>query len=423
MFDSIKSIVIIPYGFLQNKARTYRRWSFEWMVFYSIFYFYQMLLFAGLLIIVLFISNLSTNYFLSTSLWPFDGNWNRQFFHNTGEKIAIFEIIGAIASVGSFIGIYLAYLEYRQNAIAQRYEFRPLSIPKPVSQLLFDSKEFNDRNSILLYKLERSRDWSMWIDDIIDCNDHDKPVFSIQNEGKGPASQIRVAVCKGYLENEEHRYFDFSKKGVTVNSKTLFDLVPTKFISFYPVKEAKEKEMFKDKFCLRISYYSEYTDETITDYYVALVKEYDAEELERNSIFNDKIDKKKELDKLESINLTEKSQDENKKIADKIKKLKDETAEISEICNKYKDSEQNRKYPNKKYPDLKFKNKEYSFYCNKDLKEDEQVELEHCWSKDIKKIIIIDRFIKKNSKTRIIKGLVKNQFTDVIADVVEDVKN
>ena len=200
-------------------------------------------------------------------------------------------------------------------------------------------------------------------------------------------------------------------------------MVPTKFISFYPVKEAKEKEMFKDKFCLRISYYSEYTDETITDYYVALVKEYDAEELERNSIFNDKIDKKKELDKLESINLTEKSQDENKKIADKIKKLKDETAEISEICNKYKDSEQNRKYPNKKYPALKFKNKEYSFYCNKDLKEDEQVELEHCWSKDIKKIIIIDRFIKKNSKTRIIKGLVKNQFTDVIADVVEDVKN
>ncbi len=266
MFDFIKSILTVPYHFLQNKARSYPRWRFEWIIFSLLFSLYQLVLFAGVLLTILFVANLSANYFLSTSLWPFDGNWNKQFSYNTGDKVPIFEIITAITSVGSFIGIYLAYLEYRQNAMAQRYEFRPLLIPKPVSQLMFDSKEYKDRNSILLYKLEKSRDWSIWIDDISDCNDHAKPVFVIQNEGKGPASQIRIAVCKGYLENGEHRYFDFSKKGVTVNSPTSYDLVPNKFSSFWTDTEAKEKNMFKGKFCLRISYYSEYTDETITDY-------------------------------------------------------------------------------------------------------------------------------------------------------------
>ncbi len=68
-----------------------------------------------------------------------------------------------------------------------------------------------------------------------------------------------------------------------------------------------------------------------------------------------------------------------------------------------------------KYPKIKYKNN----LCTPKKRK----EMDCDWSNTIKKIIMIEMFIKKNKKTRIIKGLVKNQFADVVSDVVDDGRN
>jgi len=260
MFEFIKDRFVKLYEYLQKRSGQHKPFTLDWFVMSFLFGSYQLFILLITILIGLFIAILSTYTYFNNQLTP------------SGSPSHVFEMIGSIASVGSFIAIILAYLEYRQSATAQRFNMRPLLIPGVVANTVFSDPTIGGKHLIRLYKVDKSPQWSVWVDNI-ETKDH-KPIFVVKNHGKGPASHLQISIAKGTSIGGDLYKFDFSNSSNTIQIKTIHDLPSGKEAHFWSENEAIDKKTFYGNFCLKIVSYSEFTNETMVNYYIAMTKSY-----------------------------------------------------------------------------------------------------------------------------------------------------
>lgn len=241
---------------------------------------------------------------MSGQIWEYFGiNPDKNIFFVRFNSLWTF--IQAMATFIALFSFILLLREHHERNVMERIRLKsdmdPLVIPEPIQHFYLKDKKYQ-ANFILLdivnaeevveeeeedkykYYSEKKKVKIMrtsWSETVFDILPADEPkikyhaLFYIINLRKGIADNIEISMCNGIAldDNSRWEYHFGEKKEHVIREGKFYDLIEdTPIIIFKEEKQYGRRIEFNKNFAVQIKYISNYTKETVTQVYEAVVE-------------------------------------------------------------------------------------------------------------------------------------------------------